>query len=71
MLDNSKKTILLVDDDSDYLYQLKLQVEKFGFNVVTANSQKEAEELLSTFKPDLAILDLMMENEDSGFILSF
>jgi len=71
MSEISKKTILLVDDDSDYLFQLKLQVEKFGFKVVTANSQKEAEELLSTFKPDLAILDLMMENEDSGFILSF
>jgi CheY-like chemotaxis protein len=65
------KTILIVDDDADYLFQLKLQVEKFGFNVVTAESQREAEELLSTLKPDLAILDLMMENEDSGFILSY
>ena len=27
--------------------------------------------MLSTMKPDLAILDLMMENEDSGFILSY
>lgn len=67
----SAKTILIVDDDADYLFQLKLQVEKFGFKVVTAESQREAEELLSTLKPDLAILDLMMENEDSGFILSY
>jgi two-component system OmpR family response regulator len=68
---NSSKTILIVDDDIDYLFQLKLQVEKFGFNVVVAESQKEAENLLASFKPDLAILDLMMENDDSGFILCY
>ena len=71
MPSNSNKTILIVDDDIDYLFQLKLQVEKFGFNVVVAESQKEAENLLSSLKPDLAILDLMMENDDSGFILCY
>ena len=68
---SNSKTILIVDDDIDYLFQLKLQVEKFGFNVVVAESQKEAENLLASFKPDLAILDLMMENDDSGFILCY
>ena len=71
MLSNSKKTILIVDDDIDYLFQLKVQVEKFGFNVITAEGQKEAENIILTIKPDLAILDLMMENEDSGFILCY
>jgi CheY-like chemotaxis protein len=71
MPNNSNKTILIVDDDIDYLFQLKLQVEKFGFNVVVAESQKEAENLLASLKPDLAILDLMMENDDSGFILCY
>ncbi len=69
MTEDTKKTILIVDDDSDYLFQMSTQVEKFGFKVVTAGSQAEAEKLLLTFKPDLAILDLMMENDDSGFIL--
>ena len=67
----AKKTILLVDDDQDYLYQLKSRVESFGFQTILAESQKEAEELLEKTKPDLAILDLMMENEDSGFILCY
>ncbi len=71
MPSNLKKTILIVDDDIDYLFQLRIQVEKFGFNVVVAESQKEAENLLSSLKPDLAILDLMMENDDSGFILCY
>lgn len=68
---NSRKTILIVDDDTDYLFQLKFHVEKMGFDVVTAESQREAENILKNMKPDLAILDLMMENEDSGFILSY
>ena len=71
MQTNSNKTILIVDDDIDYLFQLRIQVEKFGFNVVVAESQKEAENLLASVKPDLAILDLMMENDDSGFILCY
>ncbi|SDC70726.1 response regulator [Williamwhitmania taraxaci] len=70
-MNTSNKTILIVDDDEDYLYQMKLIIKNFGFNVVTAESQREAEELLQQVKPDLAIFDLMMENEDSGFILSY
>jgi len=64
-------TILIVDDDQDYLFQLQTKVERFGFQTITAESQREAEVLLEKMKPDLAILDLMMENEDSGFILCF
>lgn len=71
IMSTAKKTILIVDDDQDYLYQMKSKVESFGFQTILAESQKEAEELLEKSKPDLAILDLMMENEDSGFILCY
>ncbi len=67
----NQRTILLVDDDSDYLFQMKFQLERFGYKVVSADGQKEAEQLMQTLKPDLAIIDLMMENEDSGFILCY
>lgn len=71
-MENKKKTILLVDDDADYLFQTRMHLQKFGFDVIVAESQKECEELLKTIKkPDLVILDLMMENEDSGFVLSY
>lgn len=66
-----KKTILIVDDDVDVLFQLRLKIEKFGFEVISAESQREGEKIIETLKPDLAIFDLMMENEDSGFILSY
>ncbi len=66
-----KKVVLLVDDDIDYLTQMEIQVRNFGFNVITANSKDEAIETLEHTKPDLAIMDLMMETQDSGFILAY
>ena len=65
------KTILIVDDDPDQLEQLRFQVKNFGYEPITACCQKDGEGLLSKIKPDLAIVDLMMENQDSGFILSY
>lgn len=70
-MNTEKKNILIVDDDMDYLSQLELQVKGMGYEVKTARDEKEAEEALDQGKPDLAIIDLMMENKDSGFILSY
>ncbi len=68
---NSRKLILIVDDDIDFISQIKLYCEKFGYETMTATSENEALELIKTRKPDLAMLDLMMEKDDSGFILSY
>ena len=65
------KTILVADDDYDYLFQVRFMLENWGYQVVTAESQREAENIIRQLKPDLAIFDLMMENDDSGFILSY
>lgn len=69
MLIKEKKTILIVDDDPDYLYQMRIAIQNMGFEVITADTQKEAENIIAKNKPDIAILDLMMENQDTGFIL--
>lgn len=69
MLKIEKKKILLVDDDPDYLFQLTIALEDMGFEVIAAQTQQEAEKIVDKMKPDLAILDLMMENQDTGFIL--
>jgi DNA-binding response OmpR family regulator len=67
----TRKTVLIVDDDVDYLIQMEMNVRKLGFDVITADSQKAGEEMIGKQKFDLAILDLMMENKDSGFILCY
>jgi CheY-like chemotaxis protein len=65
-----KKIALLVDDDEDFLFQQKDALERLGFAVVTAGSREEAMEELAHLKPDLAVVDLMMEEKDAGFILA-
>jgi CheY-like chemotaxis protein len=71
MMKKNDFTILVADDDPDYLFQTVLNLEKAGYKTVTVESQAEAESVISKFKPDLAIFDLMMENDDSGFILCY
>lgn len=61
----------MADDDPDYLFQMKILLQNAGYQVIAADSQAQAEEIIASVKPDLAILDLMMEKDDSGFILSY
>jgi CheY-like chemotaxis protein len=67
----SNFTILVADDDPDYLFQTISSLERSGYRTVAVESQAEAELYISKFKPDLAIFDLMMESDDSGFILCY
>jgi DNA-binding response OmpR family regulator len=64
-------TVLLADDDPDYLFQVAFHLRKAGYEVVAVESQAEAEQVISKMKPDIAIFDLMMESDDSGFILCY
>ena len=63
------RTILVVDDDPDFLLQTKLQLEVAGYLVLSANSLKEADQVLAESKPDLVVADLMMEFMDAGLVL--
>lgn len=67
---DAKIKILLVDDDEDFLFQHRIQLENAGFEVRTATTRAAAEEAVSACEPNVAILDLMMEHHDDGFVLS-
>ena len=64
-------TILVADDDPDYLFQTINNLNRAGYKTVSVESQAEAEIVITKFRPDLAIFDLMMESDDSGFILCY
>lgn len=68
---SAKKKILLVDDDLDLLEQNKMLIESKGYEVITANSGKEGFEVFKKAKPDACVVDLIMEEHDSGFILCY
>ena len=67
----SEVTILVADDDPDYLFQVAYHLRKSGYEVIPVESQGEAEQVISKIRPDIAIFDLMMESDDSGFILCY
>ena len=56
--------ILLVDDEKDILEFLTYNLEKEGYNVVTADNGKKALEIAKRVLPDLIILDVMMPEMD-------
>ncbi len=67
--DIKSKKILLVDDDPDLLDQTKIQLEALGHKVFTAENVEDGWNLFKKEKPEAAIVDLIMEEHDSGFIL--
>jgi len=64
------KKILIADDDMDLLEQLETFLVSSDFSVTAVSCEKDAREQIEKNNYDLAIYDLMMENQDSGFVLS-
>ncbi len=61
------KKVFLIDDDTDFLEMHSAVLENRGYEVFTAQSSKEAIERLEEVQPDIVVLDVMMEQFDSGF----
>ena len=65
-----KAKILVVDDDLDFIEISKLSLEGQGYQILSAFNAKEGWKMVEKQKPDLIIMDLMMERLDSGMALS-
>jgi CheY-like chemotaxis protein len=63
---NGKYVILCVDDDQDFIESLRLVIEGGKYTMVSANSAEDGLRAYKSEKPDLVIVDLMMEEVDSG-----
>lgn len=57
---DTKKTVLLVDDEPRILTFLKIKLKISGFQVITATNGKEALDAVSQNKPDIILLDIVM-----------
>ncbi len=62
--------ILVVDDDPDLQESLRVVLEAAGYRVRTANDSRQARLELAAHRPDLMVLDVMMETETAGFDLA-
>lgn len=59
-------TILIVDDEINFIQLLDLVLRRHGYNIIHATSGKEALALARTQCPDLIILDDMMPGLSGG-----
>ena len=63
-------TVAIIDDDIDILEASSLVLTSKGYNVITASDPDEGYKLVKEYKPDLIILDVMMNEPDDGFFLA-
>jgi DNA-binding response OmpR family regulator len=65
-MQDGKYTILCIDDDPDILESLRVVLEANDYQVMTAPSAEEGLRAFKEERPDLIIVDLMMEEIDAG-----
>src|SRR5918999_1678979 len=62
-----KKRILVIDDEPDFTYMLKLSLESMGYyRVGVENEPTRALRAAREFAPDLILLDIMMPDLDGS-----
>jgi two-component system KDP operon response regulator KdpE len=59
-----KKLVLVVDDEPGVLTFIEIDLKLRGFNVITAVSGEKALELVTSKKPDILLLDMIMPGSD-------
>jgi two-component system alkaline phosphatase synthesis response regulator PhoP len=67
---DTKKSIMVVDDNPDIITIVRTILEGKGYSVFSASSGPELLELLKDQKPDLIILDIMMPEMDGLEVLT-
>lgn len=65
----SSKKILVIDDDPDFRAAVTPILKSALYEVATAANPKEAKEKIFSEKPDLILLDIMMDSLFDGFSL--
>jgi two-component system, OmpR family, alkaline phosphatase synthesis response regulator PhoP len=68
---SEKKKILIIDDDKDYGEALKIVLGSNGFNVHHVLNIRDGRQAIETDKPELIILDVMMDKHTDGFDLCY
>jgi DNA-binding response OmpR family regulator len=66
VMDISRKKVLVIDDDPDFVKMTKMILSQAGYDVAGATDCNSALEKCSNIKPDVILLDLMMPQID-GF----
>ena len=68
---NDKARILIIDDDLNYVKSIIVILESREYTVDTAHNRDSAMEKISKTRPDLILLDIMMDRLDDGFTICY
>jgi CheY-like chemotaxis protein len=63
----AKKKVLIIDDDPDYCSSVQALLRSAGFAVCCAATGSKGLDMAVSEKPDLIVLDVMMENMWAGY----
>jgi len=63
-MDNNKKKILVIDDESSLVEMLSIRLEANNYQVIAASDGQEGLDKARSESPDLIILDLMLPKLD-------
>jgi len=63
-MNDKQKTILIVDDEEDFIEMMSIRLKGCGYNVETALNGVEGFEKAKQVQPDLILLDIMMPKMD-------
>lgn len=66
----ANEKILIIDDDDDVVLSMRLPLEANGYKVFRAASSQEGLAQVQEVRPDLILLDVMMDSTTAGFQLS-
>lgn len=69
-MNTDRKKILIIDDDEDFRSSTRALLESHDYVVSEAASGKEGMEKIKTEKPDLIVLDIMMESMTEGYFVT-
>ncbi len=61
------KTVLVVDDDRDFVAAIEVLLTSSGYRVATASNGREGLQEAKKLQPDLILLDVMMTERTEGF----
>ena len=65
-MEKQRKTILIVDDDEDFVDSISSFLREHGFRVSTARNGTEGIKRARMLLPDLIIMDIMMDERTEG-----
>ncbi|MDZ7263940.1 MAG: response regulator [candidate division KSB1 bacterium] len=65
-----KPRILIIDDDEDFRISIRTLLQSHNYDVIEAESGKQGLQKIREERPDLIVLDIMMETIDEGYLLN-